>query len=232
MDILEIQPHCTSSNIDIVLCQFFAEFHVTPSCLLHEFFHGLFTENGVLGWVVLNLFWSHKFLSLFCDSLHVLLVLTSLVVGDVVDSGINGLFDFLLRPSATPWSIRVRVPGLQITLGFRRHAYSIGSRMNQWWSQCYFLSFSKCELSREQLSFHTFADNLYDLFAKILDQHLVLWTNESSTLHLVQVSNEFDTFLGFVASVIDSASSASLLNGKRSEEDCLSSFFTFHSSCH
>ena len=37
MDILEIQPRCTSSNVDIVLWQFFAEFHVTHRCLLHEF---------------------------------------------------------------------------------------------------------------------------------------------------------------------------------------------------
>ena len=33
MDILEIQPQCTSSNVDIELCQFLAEFHVTHSCL-------------------------------------------------------------------------------------------------------------------------------------------------------------------------------------------------------
>ena len=37
MDILEIEPQCTSSNVDIVLCQFFAELHVTHSSLLHEF---------------------------------------------------------------------------------------------------------------------------------------------------------------------------------------------------
>ena len=36
-------------------------------------------------------------------------------------------------------------------------------------------------------------------FAKILDQHLVLWTNESSTLHLVQISNEFDAVLFLVS---------------------------------
>ena len=37
MDTLDIQPQCTSSNVAIVLCEFFAEFHVTHSCLLHEF---------------------------------------------------------------------------------------------------------------------------------------------------------------------------------------------------
>ena len=37
MDILEIQSQCMSSNVDIVLCEFFAAFHVTRSCLLHEF---------------------------------------------------------------------------------------------------------------------------------------------------------------------------------------------------
>ena len=37
MDILEIQPLCMNGNADIVLCWFFAELHVTRSCLLHKF---------------------------------------------------------------------------------------------------------------------------------------------------------------------------------------------------
>ena len=90
-------------------------------------------------------------------------------------------------------------------------------------------SFLRCELSCEQFSLSTFADNFYDAFfwhglvrnngirtcfAKIQDHHLVLWTSGSSTLHLVQVSNEFDAVL-FLASWFDSASSASLLIGSR-----------------
>ena len=180
---------------------------------------------------------------LFCNSLHVLLVLVSFVVGDAVDSEIDRLFDILFRPIATLWWIWVRVQGLQITLGFPRHACSIGSLMNPWWSECYFWSFSRCELSCEQFSLSTFADNLYDaifwhrlvrkMFAKNLDQHLVLWTSESSTLHLLQVSNEFDTVLSwfldicywicFICIAVERI--------KRSKEDCLSSF-TFLSSCH
>ena len=48
-----------------------------------------------------SFFCSHKFLDLFYDSLHVLRVRVSFVVGDAVDSEINRLFDVLLRPSAT-----------------------------------------------------------------------------------------------------------------------------------
>ena len=66
-----------------------------------NFLHGLFTENVVLRRVVYqNFFCSHKFLDLFCDSLHVLLVRVSFVDGDAVDSEIIRLFDFLLGPSA------------------------------------------------------------------------------------------------------------------------------------
>ena len=36
--------------------------------------------------------------------------------------------------------------------------------MNPWWSECYFWSFSRCELSREQNSLPTFADNLDGAF--------------------------------------------------------------------
>ena len=63
-----------------------------------NFPHGLLTEVSRL----LKLLCSHKFLDLFCDSMHVLIVRVSFVVGDAVDSEINRLFDFLLRPSATP----------------------------------------------------------------------------------------------------------------------------------
>ena len=60
--------------------------------------------------------------------------------------------------------ILVRVPGLQITLDFPRHAYSIGSLMNHDGLSVIYLSFSKCELSYEQFSLSTFTDNLYDAF--------------------------------------------------------------------
>ena len=66
---------------------------------------------------------------------------------------------------------------------------------------------------------------------QILDHHHALRTSDSSTLHLVQVSNEFDIvlFLGFVVSVIDPASSASLLNGSRGVKKivCLPSLRSF-----
>ena len=67
-----------------------------------NFLRGLLIENVVLRWVVFcYFFWDHKFLNLFCNSLHVLLVLASFVVGDAVDSEIDRLFDILLRTVAT-----------------------------------------------------------------------------------------------------------------------------------
>ena len=108
MDTLEIQPLCMNSNVDIVLCYFFAELHVTRSCLLHKFssrpshleccpqVSRFFFKKKKLNDVA-------SFLNLFCNSLHVLLVLVSFVVRDAVDSEINRLFELTFgRPIATP----------------------------------------------------------------------------------------------------------------------------------
>ena len=68
-----------------------------------NFVHGLFTENigPLVSRPLKKFFCIHKVLDLLCDSLHVLLVLVSFVVGDAVDSEINRLFDVLFWPIAT-----------------------------------------------------------------------------------------------------------------------------------
>ena len=84
--------------------------------------------------------------------------------------------------------------------------------MNPGISECYFGSFLRCKLSGEQFSFSTFADNLCHAFFRhrLVRSNcvrscqnywpsFVLWTGGSSALHLVQVSNEFDSALSLVS---------------------------------
>ena len=59
-------------------------------------------------------------------------------------------------------------------------------------------------LSLTTLTTHSLGTDWYEIVAlepicQISRQHLVLWTSESSTLHLVQVSNEFDIVLSSVS---------------------------------
>ena len=109
---------------------------------------------------LVNSFRIYKFLNLFCNSLHVLLVLVSFVVRDAVDSKINRVFKFHLRPNATlmelSWS-----PISAISFRFPEAGAERWSSYEPIFSECYFWS-SRRESSGAHFSLSTFADNLYD----------------------------------------------------------------------
>ena len=94
-DILGIQLPRMKLIVVTVLCQcFFLNFmQFAISCFIN-FLRGLFTQSVVTKWVFFlkNSFRIYKFLNLFCNSLHLLLVLVSFIVRDAVDSKINRVF--------------------------------------------------------------------------------------------------------------------------------------------
>ena len=102
MDILGIRLPRLNNIADIVSCESFSESHATRNSLLHKFSSRPFHSECCPRWVFFqNSFRIYKFLNLFCNSLHVLLVLVNFVVRDAVVLKINRLFEFFLRPSAT-----------------------------------------------------------------------------------------------------------------------------------
>ena len=97
MDILGTLLPRMNTNAGIVLCQSFAELHAIRNCLLHElssrpFHSGCCPQMDPLK----KNFRIDKFLILFCNSSHVLLVLVGFVARYAVDSKINRLFPFLV----------------------------------------------------------------------------------------------------------------------------------------
>ena len=182
-----------SCNVDIVLCEFFAESNATRSCLLHKFpsrpshLQCCPRVSRLQGFSIDTNFRT-------C-SVHTLLVLVNFVVKDAVYSEINGLFESLFRSSATPWWISDKIVRLQLTLDSPRHASTLDFFMNSWRSGCYFWPFSRGELSCEQFSLSKL--HWHPWRRKILGQYGVLRTYESSTLHLTVTSKEFDTVLYF-----------------------------------
>ena len=183
----------------------------------------------------------YKFLNLFCNSLHALLVLVSFVVGDAVDSEINRSFEFLFRSIAPPWCIWVRVPGLQITLGFLRYWIS-NEPVMVWvlllvvlevWAVLQTILFP---LSLTTFTTHSFGTDWYVIMASepvcqnsrpascAVDKW-IQYTVSCSGLHWLW----YCTFLGFLRSLMDSASSASLLKGSRGVKKivCLPSLRSF-----
>ena len=188
----------------------------------------------------------YKCLNLFCNSLHVLLVLASFVVRDAVDSEINRSFQFLFRPIATLWWIWVRIPRLQFTLGFPRLAQILGARMNPWWSERLLLGRSRgvsclannylLPLSLTTFTTHSLGTDWYVIMAlervcqnprsaSWAEDKWIQYTASCSSLQWIWQW----TFLGSLKSVIDSASSASLSNGSRGVKKivCLPSLRSF-----
>ena len=90
------------------------------------------------------------------NSLLVLLVLVSSVIKDDVDSEINRLFELLFRPTAPPWWMWVRVPRLQLTLGFPVHDLA----RTRWSS----VTFGRSWAVLRTILISTFVDNFYDAF--------------------------------------------------------------------
>ena len=82
-----------NNNVKQALCQSFSEFNAIRNFLLRKFasrpFHSECCHKVGL---LLEFFRIYKYLNLFCNSLHVLLVLVSFLVRDAVDSKINRVF--------------------------------------------------------------------------------------------------------------------------------------------
>ena len=143
---LESSFHVSIAMLTLYFVGPFLNFMQFASSCFINFLRGRLTQNVVPRWIFFqNSFRIHKFLNLFCNSLHVLLVLVGFVVKDAVNSKINTLFEFLLRPSATLWWNWVGPLFLQLLLGFPRQAQSVGAPMNQFFSECYLWSFSRPE---------------------------------------------------------------------------------------
>ena len=140
-------------------------------------------------------------------------------------------FDYVLRPSATPWSIRVRVPCLQITLGFPSMITALDL---VWTHDGLSVTFGRSRgvnclannslfpLSLTTLTTHSLGTDWYVIMelepvcqnsrpASCAADKWIQYTASYSGLQWVWHC----TFRGFVVSVTDSASSASLLNGSR-----------------
>ena len=189
---------------------------------------------------MVRLWWLSIILEFF-NSLHVLLVLVSLV-----------------RSIATLRWNWVKVPRLQILLGFPRHAYKRRSSCDPCFSECYFWSFGGLSCLLRTVLVSIFFDNFYNAF---LQRRLVrndglnpvsqklfsaLRTSKFSTFAFCSGCQWiwWFTFLDFFVSVITSASL--VLLSKQSihyplKRKCLSSFctsvytpytfFTFFSCC-
>ena len=147
------------------------------------------------------------FLNLFCNFLHELLVLVSFVVRCAVNSNLNRVFKFHLRRNATlmelGWSPKSatssRFPEASAELELLWTHFSLSVTFGP----------SRGVSCLANISRFPFADNLYDAFfwhrlvrnngvttcPKISNQHFVLSVSGPNTLHLVQVSNEFDNAL-------------------------------------
>ena len=92
--------------VETVLCQFFLNSMQFAISCFKNFLCGIFTQNVVTKWVFLkNSFRIFKFLILFCNSLHVLLVLVKFLVRDAVDSKIKRALKLPIRPNATPMEL-------------------------------------------------------------------------------------------------------------------------------
>ena len=116
-------------------------------------------------------------------------------------------------------------------------------------SECYFWSFSTCELSREQVSFPTFADNLDDAYFghRLVRNNgirtclpkfhtSILCCGQMSSIHCILFRSRMNMifYFSWFRSICFRFCFICIAfeRIKRSAEDCLSSFFTFISSCH